>query len=81
MDNSKSILSVKEYGRVHVCLREILDGRGMTRNELARAINARFEVVDKWYQGSVAKIDADVLARMCFVLKCEIGDILCYEEG
>ena len=48
----------------------------MTRNALARAINARFEVIDKWYNGNVEKIDSDVLARICYVLDCEPGDII-----
>ena len=51
----------------------------MTRNELARAANTRFEVVDKWYRGSVEKIDADVLARFCFVLGCQVEDVIQYE--
>ena len=55
-----------------------MDARGISRNALARAINARFEVVDKWYKGSVEKIDADVLARICFVLECTPGDVIRY---
>ena len=56
-----------------------MDKHGITRNALARAINARFEVIDKWYQGDVEKIDSDVLARICCVLECEAGDIIHYE--
>ena len=48
---------------------------------LARAINARFEVIDKWYNGHVEKIDADILARICFVLECTPGDIIRYTES
>ena len=51
----------------------------MTRNALARAINTRFEVVDKWYNDQVEKIDADVLARICFVLHCPVEAILEYQ--
>lgn len=40
---------------------------------LAKAINARFEVIDRWYDGHVEKIDADILARICFVLECTPG--------
>ncbi len=76
MDNK--IVSIKEYGSIKITLKEVLDERKITRNALARAINARFEVVDKWYNGNVEKIDADVLARICFVLGCDIGDIVKY---
>ena len=53
--------------------------KNITRNALARAINARFEVIDKWYNGHVEKIDADVLARICYVLECTPADIIIYK--
>ncbi|MBQ6843786.1 MAG: helix-turn-helix transcriptional regulator [Agathobacter sp.] len=51
----------------------------MSRNALARAVNTRFEVIDKWYHGHVEKIDADILARICYVLECSPADIICYK--
>ena len=55
-----------------------MDQKNITRNALARAVNTRFEVIDKWYHGHVEKIDADVLARICYVLDCTPGDIIKY---
>ncbi|MDE5933185.1 MAG: helix-turn-helix transcriptional regulator [Lachnospiraceae bacterium] len=55
-----------------------MDEKHINRNMLARAINTRFEVIDKWYGGRVEKIDADILARICFVLECTPGDIIRY---
>ena len=78
MDNK--IVSIKEYGSVKITLKEVLDERKITRNALARAINARFEVVDKWYSGNIEKIDADVLARICYVLDCKVSDIIQYQK-
>ena len=56
-----------------------MEERGVTRNALARATNTRFEVINKWYQGHVEKIDADVLARICYILDCNPGDIILYK--
>lgn len=72
------ILQVKEYGHVRIVLREIMDARGISRNRMARMIDVRYEVIDKWYKGTVERIDADILARLCFVLGCEAGDIIRY---
>lgn len=74
------LYTLKDYGHIKICLKDLMDKKNMTRNALARAINARFEVIDKWYNGSVEKIDADVLARICYVLKCEPGDIIKIEN-
>ena len=71
-------MSINDYGYIQISLKDIMDKKGVTRNALARAINARFEVVDKWYNGHVEKIDADVLARICYVLECEPKDVIKY---
>lgn len=75
------IYTISQYGKIIIDIRTIMDDRGISRNALARAINTRFEVVDKWYKGSVEKIDADVLARICFVLECTPGDIIRYIDS
>ncbi|MBR2188614.1 MAG: helix-turn-helix transcriptional regulator [Eubacterium sp.] len=58
-----------------------MDAHNIKRNALARKIDTRFEVIDKWYNGSLEKIDADVLARICFVLDCTPGDLITYVAG
>lgn len=72
------IIEIKDYGKVIIKLKEYMDPRGISRNSLAVDSNTRFEVVDKWYRGDVEKADLDVLARFCYVLECEIGDIIEY---
>lgn len=80
MEQKKSLLYIKEYGKIELKLKEQLAKRQMTRGELARAINARFEVVNKWYSGQVERLDTDILARMCFVLQCEVQDLIEYKR-
>ena len=74
----KEIFTLNNYGYIEIELKKYMDKKQLTRNALARAVNTRFEVIDKWYNGRVEKIDADVLARICFVLDCEPGDIVKY---
>lgn len=78
--NEKKIVTVHDYGEIMLSLRDIMDSRGITRNQLARMINTRFEVVDKWYKGDVEKLDLDILARICWVLDCSVGEIVCYKK-
>ena len=78
MTENDSIFKIKSYGKINMKLKSVLDGKNMTRNYLARAVNTRFEVIDKWYAGNVEKIDADILARICYVLNCPVSDLLEY---
>ena len=62
-------------------LRELMEQRGVSRNQLAKLINVRFEVVNKWFGGQVEKMDLDVLARICYALGCRVEDVLTYRPG
>ena len=73
-----SIAQMQAYGTVALRLREVMDERGITRNDLARSVQMRFEVVDKWYKNEVEKLDLDILARLCFALDCKVEDLLVY---
>lgn len=74
-------MTKKEYGHITLRLQTLMDERGINRNQLARAIGVTFTVIDKWYKGKVERIDADVLARICYVLDCRVEDILTYEPN
>lgn len=79
MKMEKTLIVSQSYGRVSLRLREIMDTRGINRNELARSVNVRFEVIDRWYRGDVEKLDLDILARICCVLDCTPEVLLQYE--
>lgn len=76
---NNELFTIKKYGHIEINIKPIMDKKNISRNALARAINARFEVIDKWYNGHVEKIDADVLARICYVLECSPADIIIYK--
>ena len=77
----KEIFTINHYGSISIEIKSIMDQKGLSRNALARAINARFEVINKWYHGRVEKIDADILARICYVLECTPADIIKYNSA
>ena len=58
-----------------------MDQRGITRGLLARCVGVRFEVINRWYNGSVEKLDLDILSRICCVLECQISDLLIYQDN
>ena len=77
----RAVLVRADYGHVELKLKEVMDARGITRNQLAKLIDARFEVVGKWYKGEVEKMDLDILARICYALDCRIDELLVYIPG
>ena len=80
MDELRSVINISSHGKITVHLKERMEERGITRYRLAKLADTRFEVVEKWCSGHVERIDTDVLARFCYILGCEINDILSYEK-
>lgn len=82
MDGLKSIIryQTEEYGCIQVKLAQLLDSRGLTRNRLSVLTGVKYDVVDRYYKGaSVEMAGLDFLAKVCYVLGCEVGDLLEYQ--
>ena len=77
----RAVLVRANYGRVELRLKEVMDERGISRNQLAKLIDARFEVVGKWYKGEVVIMYLDILARICYALDCTTEDLIRYVPG
>ena len=77
---NNGIQYTRNYGAVKLRLKELMDQQNLNRNLMSKMINVRFEVVDKWYNGNIERLDLDILARICFVLGCQPGDILVFRE-
>lgn len=80
MEELRSVVNIGSYGKISIHLKELIDARGITRYRLAKLADTRFEVVEKWCSGTVVRLDADVLARFCYILNCGITDIVKYEK-
>ena len=80
MEELRSVVNINSYGNVSIHLKELIAEKGITRYRLAKLADTRFEVVEKWWSGTVERIDSDVLARFCFILNCDITDIIRYDK-
>lgn len=75
---SDGIFILKNYGKVKIDIKTIMKKKNITRNKLSDLTGATYNVINRYYNGDISRIDLDVLARICFVLECNISDILKY---
>lgn len=78
--DKKSVVELVDYGKIEIHLKDILDTKNLSKNFLAKAVDTRFEVIKKWYNNDVERMDLDVLARICYVLECKPEDIIKYKK-
>lgn len=81
MDSIRSLVNQREYGRVKVCLAEVMDQKGVTRNRLRTLTGIKYEVIDRYYKAeNIEMVDLNFIAKICFVLNVNVADLLIYEK-
>lgn len=80
MDNG--IFVLRNYGKVkiNINIKPIMKEKNITRNKLSVLTGATYNVINRYYNSDISRIDLDVLARICYVLDCDVADILEYER-
>lgn len=63
-------------GKVRIRLDKYLEQRKITRYELSKKTNIKFQTIDNYYKNKVIRYDSFILAKICEVLECDIKDIL-----
>ena len=77
---NNSIYALKDYGKVEITLKEKKKKKGISRNKLSLMIAVNYDLVNRYYNNRVIRVDIDIIARMCYVLDCDINDILKYRK-
>ena len=77
MDN---IYTLKNYGKVEITLKNVLEKKDVSRNKLCTMIAANYDLVNRYYNNKVIRVDLDIIARMCFALGCDVNDILKFKK-
>lgn len=63
---------------VRLTIDRYLDTRGITRYELAKRAEVKFQTIDRYYKNRVVRYDCYILDRICAALGCTLCDIIEY---
>lgn len=63
---------------VRLILDKYLNKCGISRYELAKRTEIKFQTIDRYYKNRVVRYDSFVLERICAALDCDICDIIEY---
>ncbi len=67
---------MEQYGSIHIKLNELIQKAGISKNKLSHRAEMQRSQINHYCNNDITRLDIDVLARICTVLECEIGDLL-----
>lgn len=69
---------MRDHGKIKIKINEMLEKRGISKTQLTYLAFIQRGQLKKLMDGEAARVDFDVLARICHALDCRIEDILEY---
>ena len=69
-------LSMENFGTVVIQLDELIKKSGISKNKLCHRAELQRTQLNNYCNNNISRLDIDVLARICTILNCEIGDLL-----
>ena len=67
---------MNEYGKIKIKLDELIKRAGISKNKLSHRAEMQRTQINNYCNNKIARLDIDVLARICTVLDCKIEDLL-----
>lgn len=64
------------YGSIRIHLDALIQRAGISKNKLSHKAEMQRTQINQYCNNTITRLDVDVLARICTVLQCEIGDLL-----
>lgn len=65
---------------VKLTIDKALEQKGITRYQLAKMTNIKYQTIDNYYKNKVVRYDSFILSKICEALKCNVSELLVYEE-
>jgi len=67
---------MEQYGTIRIKLDELIQKAGISKNKLSHRAEMQRSQINHYCNNEITRLDTDVLARICTVLDCDIGDLL-----
>lgn len=70
--------SMDECGKIQIRLRDILEERNISLNQLSFRAEMQRTQLRNYRDNKVQRLDIDILLRLCYVLECDLYDLIEY---
>ena len=67
---------MEKYGTIRINLARLIEESGISKNKLSQRAEMQRTQLNHYCNNTITRLDIDVLARLCTVLGCEVGELL-----
>ena len=67
-----------DFGQIVIKLKDVMDSKGISINTMSHLANIKYDIVKKYYYGVNYSFNSEILAKFCYILDCDLNDILFY---
>lgn len=67
-----------DHGTVIIHLNKLIKDAGISKNKLSHRAEMQRTQINNYCNNKITRLDIDVLARLCCILHCELGELLEY---
>lgn len=71
-------VSANEYGEIKIHLAELLKENNVSLNQLSFRAEMQRTQLRNYRDNKVQRLDIDILKRLCYVLDCDLTDLIEY---
>lgn len=68
----------EEYGEIKCRLAELLEKRNISMNQLSFRTEMQRTQLRNYRDNKIQRLDIDILKRLCYVLECDLYDLIEY---
>lgn len=66
------------YGKIRIKLTEIMEEKGVSLSQLSFRTEMQRTQLRNYRDNKIQRLDIDILLRLCYVLECDLHDLLEY---
>lgn len=71
-------VNLEERGSIRIKLDEIIQKKGISLNQLSFRTEMQRTQLRNYRDNKIQRLDIDILIRLCYVLECDLTDIIEY---
>ena len=75
-----SIITYVNYGHIKYDIAELMKAKKLTKTQIVKRTGLHHQVIERYMNDTITRFDREVLAKLCYVLDCDLKDIMSYER-